>query len=122
MHRKTDRRSALKLLTAAPLGLAISAALAREAVAQAPRETFGARTMTGPTEPGAGSWRIGPVTSGNDPRSVAAQPAADANVINDWNATAVNVIAIDAVTGAAEAMLYIGFVQAAVYNAVNGIT
>jgi hypothetical protein len=53
---------------------------------------------------------------------VAAQPAADANVINDWNATAVNVIAVDAMTGPAEAALYLGFVQAAVYNAVNGIT
>src|SRR4051812_16781984 len=62
------------------------------------------------------------LASTSDSRAVAAQPAADPSVINDWNATAVNVIATDAATGAAEAMLYIGFVQAAVYNAVNGIT
>ena len=61
-------------------------------------------------------------SSGNELRSVAAQPAADANVINDWNATAVDVIITDAGTGAAEAFLYLGFVQAAVYNAVVGIT
>ena len=122
MHRKTDRRAALKLLTAAPLGLAMSAALAHEAVAQSPRGTFGARVATGLIEPGVGSWTTRQVTSGNEPRSVAAQPTADANVINDWNAKAVNVIMTDAATGAAEAFLYIGLVQAAVYNAVVGIT
>ena len=100
MTYKTDRRAALKLLTAAPLGLAMSAALAHEAVAQTPRGTFGARASTGPIEPGAGSWKTWPLSSGNELRSVAAQPAADANVINDWNATAVNVIVTDAVTGA----------------------
>jgi hypothetical protein len=122
MSRKTDRRTALKVLTAAPLGLAISAALAHEAVAQTPRGTFGARASTGPREPGAGSWKTWPSTSGNGLRSVAAQPAADANVVNDWNATAIGVIAVDAMTGPSEANLYLGFVQAAVYNAVNGIT
>jgi hypothetical protein len=119
---KTDRRAALKLLTAAPLGLAISAAFAHEAVAQTPRGTFGTRASTGPIEPGAESWKSWQSTSGNELRGVAAQPAADANVINDWNATAVNVIVTDAATGAAEAAIYLGFVQAAVYNAVVGIT
>jgi hypothetical protein len=118
----TDRRAALKLLTAAPLGLALSAALAHEAVAQSPRGTIGTRAAAGPIEPGAGGLKTLQATSVNELRSVAAQPAADANVINDWNATAVNVIAGDAATGAAEAMVYLGFVQAAVYNAVVGIT
>jgi hypothetical protein len=122
MNHKTDRRAALKLLTAAPLGLALSAALAHEAVARTPPGTFGARARTGPTEPGAGIRKTWPSTSGNEPRTVAAQPAADANVINDWNATAVAVVVTDAATGAAEAFLYLAFVQAAVYNAVVGIT
>jgi hypothetical protein len=115
MNHKTDRRAALKLLTAAPLGLAMSAALAHEAVAQPPRGAFS-------IESGAGSRKTGPSSFGNELRGVAAQPAADANVINDWNATAVNVIVTDAMSGAAEGMVYLGFVQAAVYNAVVGIT
>ena len=115
MTYKTDRRAALKLLTAAPLGLALSATLAHEAVAQTPRGAFS-------IESGAGSRKTGPSSSGSELRGVAAQPAADANVINDWNATAVNVIMTDAVTGAAEGMVYIGYVQAVVYNAVVGIT
>src|SRR5436190_4647655 len=122
MNRKSDRRAALKLLTAAPLGLVLSATLARQAAAQTPPGTLGARASTGQVEPGAGSRQTrlsAPVIA---LRSVAAQAAADANVINDWNATAVNAIAVDAATGPAEAMLYIGFVHAAVYNAVNGIT
>ena len=121
MTHRTDRRAALKLLTAAPLGLALSAALVHEARAQTPRGTFGTSAATVPIEAG-GSRRIGTSSSGNELRSVAAQAAADANVINDWNATALNVILTDAMTGAAEANVYTGFVQAAVYNAVNGIT
>ncbi|HZO27290.1 MAG TPA: vanadium-dependent haloperoxidase [Chloroflexota bacterium] len=110
MTYKTDRRAALKLLTAAPLGLALSAALAHEAVAQTPRGAFGANAVAGPS------------SSEHELRGVVAQPAADANVINDWNATAVNVIVTDAATPPAEAAPYLGFVQAAVYNAVVGIT
>ncbi len=121
MHRKTDRRAALKLLTAAPLGLALSAALAHEARAQTPRGTFAASAAPVPIE-AAGSRQAGPSSSGNELRSVAAQPAADANVVNDWNATAVNVVFVDAATGAAEGFVYLGLVQAAVYNAVVGIT
>lgn len=110
MNRRTDRRAALKLLTAAPVGLALAASLVQEAAAQTPRETSSARASAAPIAPAAGV------------RRAAAQPAADANVINDWNATALGVIVTDAAIGAAEAMVYIGFVQAAVYNAVNGIT
>jgi len=54
-------------------------------------------------------------------RAVAAQPAADPSVINDWNATAVGVIT-DAGRANAEAFLPLAFAQAAVYNAVMGIT
>jgi hypothetical protein len=52
----------------------------------------------------------------------AAEPGADPAVITDWNATAVAVITIDAGKANAEAFLWYGFVQAAVYNAVVGIT
>lgn len=122
MNRKTDRRAALKLLTAAPLGLALSSALVREAMAQTPRGTFDERAATGPIEPGVERSQAQAFTAGTMVRTVAAQVAADANVVNDWYATAINVIFTDAMTGAAEANLYTGLVQAAVYNAVNGIT
>ena len=52
--------------------------------------------------------------------------AANPGVITTWNAIAVNTIAGPAPNGAgmvgAPTFLYFGFVQAAVYNAVNGIT
>ena len=51
-----------------------------------------------------------------------ARAAADPAVINDWNATAVDTIVTDAGKANAEAFLWFGFVQAAVYNAVVGIT
>jgi hypothetical protein len=60
--------------------------------------------------------------------AVGAQPpaAADAAVIPAWNAIAVSTIAGPAPNGAGkanvEAFLWFAFVQAAVYNAVNGIT
>jgi hypothetical protein len=60
--------------------------------------------------------------------AAAAGPPAAANpaVITEWNEIAVNTIAGPAPNGAgkanAEAFLWFGFVQAAVYNAVNGIT
>src|SRR5688500_16343291 len=112
MTYKTDRRAALKLLTAAPLGLAMSAALAHEAAAQTPRGTFGVRALAGPIEPGAGSWKTATLGGVEELRSVAAQPAADAAVINDWNATAVGVIT-DAGKANVEGFPYLGFVQAA---------
>lgn len=49
-------------------------------------------------------------------------PGADPAVITDWNATAVGTIFTDAGKGGGEAYLSLGFAQAAVYNAVNGIT
>lgn len=113
MNRKADRRAVLKLLTAAPLGLALAASLAHEAAAETPQGTAASRAFH------ASRASIAPAAG---VRSVAAQPAADATVINDWNATAVGVIVTDAMTPAAEAGLYLGFVQAAVYNAVVGIT
>jgi hypothetical protein len=48
--------------------------------------------------------------------------AADPAVITDWNATMVATIVTDAGKGNAEGIFWYSFVQAAVYNAVNGIT
>jgi hypothetical protein len=48
--------------------------------------------------------------------------ASDPVVITDWNATAVATIVTDALTQPAEAYVYFAFTQAAVYNAVVGIT
>ena len=47
---------------------------------------------------------------------------ADPGVVRDWNATAVATIVVDAGKANAEAFMWFGFVQAAVYNAVVGIT
>jgi hypothetical protein len=46
----------------------------------------------------------------------------DPQVIRDWNATMVATIVGDAGKANAEAFMWFGFVQAAVYNAVEGIT
>lgn len=46
----------------------------------------------------------------------------DPAVITDWNATAVATIVVDAGKATAEAFIWYGFTQAAVYNAVVGIT
>ncbi len=54
--------------------------------------------------------------------TAAVSPDADASVIRDWNATAVATIVVDAGKANAEAFMWFGFVQAAVYNAVVGIT
>lgn len=54
--------------------------------------------------------------------SAAVSPDADPAVIRDWNATAVATIVVDAGKANAEAFMWFGFVQAAVYNAVEGIT
>ena len=60
------------------------------------------------------------------PATGARPPAADPAVVAEWNAIAVSTIAGPAPNGAgkanAEAFLWFGFVQAAVYNAVVGIT
>ena len=59
-------------------------------------------------------------------RATSRRPAADPAVIPAWNEIAVATITGPAPNGAgkanAEAFLWFGFVQAAVYNAVNGIT
>jgi hypothetical protein len=47
---------------------------------------------------------------------------ADPTVVTDWNATAVDTIVVDAGKANAEAFVWYGFTQAAVYNAVVGIT
>jgi hypothetical protein len=52
----------------------------------------------------------------------AASPDVDPAVIADWNTTAVDTIVLDAGKANAEAFLWYGFTQAAVYNAVVGIT
>jgi hypothetical protein len=52
----------------------------------------------------------------------AASVDVDPAVITDWNATAVATIVIDAGKANAEAFMWYGFEQAAVYNAVVGIT
>jgi hypothetical protein len=46
----------------------------------------------------------------------------DPQVIRDWNATMVATIVVDAGKANAEAFMWFGFVQAAMYNAVVGIT
>ena len=46
----------------------------------------------------------------------------DPQVIRDWNATMVATIVVDAGKANAEAFMWFGFIQAAVYNAVVGIT
>ena len=50
------------------------------------------------------------------------QAADDPKVISDWNATAFDTIVVDAGKANAEAFMWLAFEQAAVYNAVVGIT
>jgi hypothetical protein len=53
--------------------------------------------------------------------ATAARKAADPAVISDWNALAVTTFGGDPTMAPQETFLYVGFVQAAVYNAVVGI-
>ena len=64
MNRRTDRRAMLKLLTAAPLGLAASATLVQQALAHTPIVSTRVQAMPGPVEPGAGSWKTWFLQSG----------------------------------------------------------
>jgi membrane-associated phospholipid phosphatase len=68
MDRKRDRRTALKLLVAAPIGVAAGGAMAGSALAQtrgaAPRVQAGPR----PIEPAAGSWNTWLLSSGSELR------------------------------------------------------
>jgi hypothetical protein len=54
--------------------------------------------------------------------SASPPPAADPAAISFWNDIAVKVITVDAGKANAEGFLWLGFTQAAVYNAVVGIT
>src|SRR5690606_8343756 len=68
MDRRSDRRAALKLFAAAPLGLAAGAILAQDAAAQVARGSTAVRAGIGPVEPGAGGWKTWLLVSGNDLR------------------------------------------------------
>jgi membrane-associated phospholipid phosphatase len=68
VNHKTDRRAALKMLTAAPLGVATGATFVQDAWAQAPRRAIGVQAATGPVEPGAGSWKTWLLNSGSEMR------------------------------------------------------
>ena len=60
-----------------------------------------------------------PATSGT---AAAKPPLGDASVISEWNQIGANTIAADPpIIGHPQALLYMGFVQAAVYDAVVGI-
>ena len=64
------------------------------------------------------STSFGSVDASASPR----QAAADPKVISDWNAVAFDTIVVDAGKANAEAFIWFAFEQAAVYNAVVGIT
>lgn len=64
------------------------------------------------------STSVGSVEASKPP----AQAAADPKVISDWNAIAFDTIVVDAGKANAEAFMWFAFEQAAVYNAVVGIT
>src|SRR4051794_5836727 len=68
MKAKTDRRAALKLLMAAPAGLAASAPLVQRALAHAPSEAVPVQGMPVPVEPGAGRWKTWFLQSGGQLR------------------------------------------------------
>ena len=68
MNRTTNRRAALKLLAAAPLGLTAGVALAGNALAQTYEPASRVRAMTAPIEPTAGSWKTRILTSGRELR------------------------------------------------------
>lgn len=68
MDRKTDRRAALKLLTAAPLGLAAGVAMTGNAHAQTAGTTPRLQATVEPIEPTAGSWSTWVLASGAELR------------------------------------------------------
>ena len=68
MDRKTDRRAALKMLTAAPLGIAAGVAMAENALAQQRVAIPRAQAVAGPVEPTAGSWHTWLLSSGSELR------------------------------------------------------
>ena len=70
---------------------------------------------------GAAALALG-VTAGQAAGAAAAGPGADPAVVTDWNAAMAATIVTDAGKANAEAFCWFAFTQAAVYNAVVGIT
>ncbi len=68
MNHRRDRRTALKLLAAAPVGLVASAALFQDALASTPRAATRVQAKVGPVEPGAGGWKTWFLQSGSQLR------------------------------------------------------
>ena len=68
MNRKTDRRAALKLLAAAPLGLTAGVALASDALAQTPNLAPRGFATPWSVAPVAGSWSTWVLASGRELR------------------------------------------------------
>jgi membrane-associated phospholipid phosphatase len=68
MNRKQDRRAALAMLGAAPLGLALAAGLTGNARAQTVRPSSEPRTSAAPVEPEAAAWRTWLLQSGSQIR------------------------------------------------------
>jgi len=68
MNRKTDRRAALKLLAAAPLGLTAGVALASDALAQTPNLAPRGFATPWSVAPMAGSWSTWVLASGRELR------------------------------------------------------
>ena len=68
MNRKTDRRAALKLLTAAPLGLTAGMGMAGNVLAQTHQPAPRAQAAAKAIEPTAGSWRTWMLASGDELR------------------------------------------------------
>jgi hypothetical protein len=68
MDRKTDRRAALKMLTAAPLGIAAGVAMVEDALAQQRDAIPRVQAAAGPIEPTAGSWHTWLLSSGSELR------------------------------------------------------
>lgn len=68
MNRKTDRRAALKFLTAAPLGLAAGIGMAGGALARTGEGSPRVQATPGPVEPAAGSWSTWILASGAELR------------------------------------------------------
>src|SRR5690242_18979761 len=68
MERKTDRRAALKMLTAAPVGLITATAMVEASLAQTVHAAPASQAVNGPIEPTAGSWHTWVLTSGSELR------------------------------------------------------
>ena len=77
MPPKPDRRAALKLLSAAPLGLGAGLAMAGDALAQTRDTALRVQATPWPVEPAAGSWCTWMLGSGRELR-LAAPPDEEA--------------------------------------------